>query len=142
MKKILAASLILSSISTYATCPEFAPHYVACESTDQLIIESVKVRNRDAFHHFSLIGKSGSRRINLVTDGEPRDITVQTQDGSSSNYIEVAVCAENKLLLTRTNEENDTREETAFAPTPGGLAIHHYVNGEMASVTTCHTPSL
>lgn len=75
--------------------------------------------------------------MNFVTDGSPRDITIQTQDGSEATYIETASCAYNQLTVLRSSEEDSKVEETIFTPYEDKLEVKFLVDGALKNTTRC-----
>lgn len=139
MKKIIAAALLLGTTSALASCPTFATSYKNCVSTSNLqSVDSVRVLVKDQFYRFTLVTKHGSRRINIIADGEPRDQTIQTQDGSEVTYTDTASCSENQLTLTRTVEESSYLEQMVFSSDDHGMTVSTYKDGALINRTRCY----
>ena len=134
MKKILALSLLVS-FSAMARCPEFASQYRKCQSTNKILAFAVKAK--EPFYKFTFVRESGTFRQYVITDGELRDVTIQTQDGTETNYIESASCSGNELKVTRIMDESFRKEETIFSPSEGQLDIQEFANGILTHQTKC-----
>ena len=137
MKTFLIFTLSLLSLNALATCPEFAPLYTQCTSTTDSKIDSIATRSRVPFYSFIITSGATRTRYNIVTDGEPRDVTIQTQDGSETTYIEKASCADGKLVVIRTSEESQDIEQKVYESGTDYLKIHHSHNGSLKSVVSC-----
>lgn len=139
MKTFIASSLLLGTTTVIASCPQFAQHYMNCESSDPTqTVSSIFIKVREPFYKFSFVSDQGTRRMNIVTDGSPRDVTVQTQDGSESTYVETASCADGVLKVLRTSEESSSTEETVFNPSASSLKVTFYADGSLVNKITCY----
>ena len=139
MKKFLALSLFLSFAAT-AACPEFKSLYNNCHSTSS-IIEFISIKAQNPFYKFTFHSQNGNYRMYVVTDGELRDVTIQTQDGSEANYSEVSSCEDGRLKVVRTDEITAVSEETMFETSANRLMVTTYSNGVVKNQTTCSIPS-
>lgn len=139
MKKFLALSLLLSFSAT-AACPEFERLYNNCHSTNGAI-EFISIKAQNPFYKFTFHSQNGNYRMYVVTDGELRDVTIQTQDGSEANYSEVSSCEDERLKVIRTDEVTAISEETVFEPSAGQLMVTYFSKGVVKNQTTCSTPS-
>lgn len=138
MKKFLALSLFLS-FTAGAACPEFKELYNNCQSSTG--VNYISIRAKEPFYKFTFHSENGNYRMYVVTDGELRDVTIQTQDGSEANYSETSSCAEGRLTVVRTDEVTAISEETVFVPTANELSVSNYTNGVIKNRMTCTTPS-
>lgn len=142
MKLLFSTLAILIAGTAFAGCPSFSPLYHHCDSSNpEYSIEEIRVRSREPYYNFSFWNQGISRRLNVVTDGEPRDITVQTQDGSEATYSETSSCNGNKLIVLRTSEESSLKEETHLVSEGDYLKVHHFIDGVLQNITRCHSAS-
>lgn len=132
--KILMLSLLVS-FSAMARCPEFASQYRKCQSTDKILAFAVKAK--EPFFKLTFVKESGTYRQYVITDGELRDITIQSPDGTETNYIESARCEGSDLKITRIMDDSLRREETLFSPSENQVHIQEYANGILTHQTTC-----
>lgn len=138
MKTFLVFTLSLLSFNALATCPTFESLYTKCTSSSGFIIDSIATKSRSPFYSFIMTSGTLRSRVNIVTDGEPRDITIQTQDGSEASYSERAYCEEGKLMVVRSSEETTDTDERVYEAHPGHLRISHSQNGSLKDVINCH----
>lgn len=138
MKKAFILLSIFKSFNLWGACPEFHPTYSQCFSTRGSAIDSISTKMRPPFYSFTLTRGQHRKRYTVVTDGEPRDITIQTQNGSEATYSERAYCLEGKLITVRTREDVEEIDEKVYESEDGILKIHHSVNGSSYDSISCH----
>lgn len=136
MKTFLIFSLL--SFNAIATCPQFGLLYSNCSSASGNRIDSVLTKSRHPYYSFIFRSGEVRSRYTIVTDGEPRDITIQTQDGSESYYSERAYCEDGKLSIIRLKEDTQETEKRVFEAGQDYLKIYHTQNGSLKDVITCH----
>lgn len=134
MKKFIALSLLFS-FSAQARCPAFASQYRNCQSTNK--IQAIAVKAKEPFFKFTFVRESATFRQYVITDGELRDVTIQTQDGNETNYRESASCSGKDLKVTRTMDDSLRKEETVFSPSEGQVDIQEFTDGILTHQTTC-----
>lgn len=138
MKTFLVFTLSLLSFSALATCPTFESLYTKCSSSSGFAIDSISTKSRPPFYSFVMLSGTLRTRTTIVTDGEPRDITIQTQDGSEATYSEEAYCEEGKLIVIRSSEETTDTDERTYEAHEGHLKISHSQNGHLKEIVNCH----
>ncbi len=139
MKKLLALSLFLS-FSAVAACPKFERLYNNCHSSGDAV-EFITIKAQEPYYKFTFHNQNDNYRMYVVTDGELRDVTIQTQDGSEANYSEVSSCIDGRLSVVRTDEVTAISKETVFESSYGQLIVTNSTNGVINNQTTCSIPS-
>lgn len=134
MKKHLVL-FFLFSFPVFSACPDFQQIYRECVSTNN--VEMIAVKAREPFYRFSFHRTNGNHRMYIVTDGELRDVTIQTQDGQEANYSEISSCENGELKVKRTSEDRKAVEETIFKPVANQISVSRYLNGIVQDKTTC-----
>lgn len=134
MMKHLALTLLLS-FPAYSACPEFKQIYRECVSTND--VEMMAIKAREPFFRFTFHRSTGNYRMYIITDGELRDVTIQTQDGEEANYSEISSCPNGELKVKRISEDRKSTEETVFSSTSNQISVLRYLNGIVQDKTTC-----
>ncbi|MCM2351664.1 MAG: hypothetical protein NDI69_16725 [Bacteriovoracaceae bacterium] len=142
MKKsfLMAAALLLTSLSAWASCPTFKSQYQECHSRSRISafqVSSVEVSERSPYYRFLLKTKDSSKHLKFVADGEIEEISMQTADGSDLTYTQRAYCADQKLHLEIRSEENFGKESYIFSSSHGDLLIKIYLNSILINEVHC-----
>lgn len=142
MKKtfLTAVALVIMSSSALAECPSFKVQYEECRSRSRISafqISEVSVRERIPYYRFLIKTPSGFRHLKFVADGEPEEITIQTNEGIELTYTQNAYCSKNKVHLDVISEENFGKESYEFSANNGDLKIKMFLNNIMINEANC-----
>ena len=142
MKKtfLTAVALVIMSTSALAECPSFEAQYEECSSRSRISafqISKVSVRERIPYYRFLIKTPSGFKHLKFVADGEPEEITIQTNEGSELTYTQKAYCLDNKVHLDVMSEENFGKESYEFSTVGSDLKIGIFLNNIMINEVNC-----
>lgn len=138
MKTWIFITSTFISFNVLGSCPQFEQTYNKCSTTSGRIIDSITTKTKPPFYRFSINSGGVISRHTVVTDGEPRDVTIQTQDGSEATLIERAHCEGNKLFVTRTSEESKDVEQRVYESEIDHMKLSYIFNDEITEIIKCH----